>query len=383
MILLFSSCSQDLLQEENELTLDGELTSTSFRESILITPNHPILDDSQAKLLEEISKKVILLGRNPEFKESIFNETVKQKSGDYDVELSDLSKNLKIHTELTESLSQISSLSQQFEKESNGVKLKLYYPRAATFEKQGITKPNFEGKSSLDTPEIVIMNTFNEDYSSPAYQLDEKGDIVFAQNVTEEYANNNDIYVIGSESITTIQPIAPIAPEIDPDDPTGGGGGGPTPTYTYRTEGRPEYGGKIQVTDMNAIEHWTAGKFEFRVIVFNATGKIIKDKRFNDRARDNFKDKRWYDFNEFYFNWYQSNIGAYTIEKWIEIDDPIFGSAGTEVTISVPPATSGGPTTTIKYTTKESDDDLGLTIIQFPDRVGQSYGLNHMNIKRK
>lgn len=374
-VSLLASCSQDPMTEENQPTLDEQLTDNSFKEMILSTPHHPVLEDSQAQLLEEISKQVLLLAQRSDFKESIFTETVKQESGDYDIELSSLDINLKSHTQLSESLSQISSLSKQFENLSGGVKLILYYPRASTFEKQGLN-PDFETKSQSDSPEIVIMNNYNEDYSSPAYQLDEKEELVFTQNVTEDYAANNNVYIIGSEAIATNDNELML-----PDDPySGGGGGSYTPTYTYRTEGRAEYGGKIQVTDMNAIEHWTAGKLELRVIVVSASGLIVKDKEFDQRARSNFSDKKWYDFNEFYYNWYQNNIGSFTVEKWIEMDS---GGDPTETTINIPAAYEGGPTFSVKVSSSDNDEEMGQTIIQYNDRVGQSYGISHMNIQRQ
>jgi|TARA_R100000501_G_C2618530_1_gene111999 hypothetical protein len=373
---ILSSCSQDEITKETAQASSEQVFT--LKEMINNTKNHPILDDSQAKLLEAISKEVILLSENRNFNELIFSQTLKQVSGDYDVELSTIQINSKTSSEIYSDLTRLSELSLEYEKLSNGIKLKLYYPRAATLEKQ-MNSSSFENKAQLQNSEVVIMNNFNADYSSPAYTLDENENLVFSKNVTEDYANYNNIYVIGSESMSTNN----INFEL-PDDPyAGGGGGGGGSNYVYRSAGRAEYGGKIQVTDMNAIEHWTAGKFEFRVIVVSATGTIIKEKEFPKRARDNFKDKKWYDFNDFYYNWYQSNIGAFTIEKWIEIDDPVFGSGDTEVTITVPPAYEGGPTTTIKSTKQKADDDLGQSIVQYPDRVGQMYGISHMNFKRK
>ncbi|TVZ25429.1 hypothetical protein JM83_0341 [Gillisia sp. Hel_I_86] len=120
-----------------------------------------------------------------------------------------------------------------------------------------------------------------------------------------------------------------------------------------------------------------------RIVVVSALGRVIKDKKFPQRDRSNFRDKKWYDFNEFLFNWNQINIGAFTIEQWFEIDDPIFGTGNTEVTISLPPAYEGGSPTTVKITKQEADDDLGQTIVQFPDRIEQVYGISYINFKRK
>ncbi len=219
------------------------------------------------------------------------------------------------------------------------------------------------------------MNQYNDDYTSPAYIVDSNGEMVYSKTITEEYAMTNDVYVVGSEAMTTSTELM-----IEPDDPYSGGGGGGGTTYVYRTEGRAEDGGKIQVTDMNAIEHWTAGKFEFKVVVVSGKGIKIKEKSFDKRARDNFKDKRWYDFNEFYFSWNQPNIGALTLESWTEEDS---GGEDTEFTMNIPAAYEGGPTYTYKVKSDTNDEELGVSIVQFSDRVGISYGLSHLNFQRQ
>ncbi|MDX1373201.1 MAG: hypothetical protein R3321_12060, partial [Nitrososphaeraceae archaeon] len=140
------------------------------------------------------------------------------------------------------------------------------------------------------------------------------------------------------------------------------------------------HGGKIQVINMNAIEHWTAGKFEFKVLVVSGTGTAIKQKNFDKRARDNFKDKKWYDFHEFYFTFNSSNIGSFTIENWTEVDD---GGENTEFTMNIPAAYEGAPTYSYKVKSDTNDEELGFSIVQFSDRVGLSYGVSHMNFQRQ
>jgi hypothetical protein len=48
--------------------------------------------------------------------------------------------------------------------------------------------------------------------------------------------------------------------------------------------------GIIQVTDLNDIEPWTGGKPEFTIVVMNANGVIIGNKKF--KKRSNFKDEK-------------------------------------------------------------------------------------------
>lgn len=85
------------------------------------------------------------------------------------------------------------------------------------------------------------MNQYDDDYSSPAYSLNDNGEVVYNKNITEDYAMSNDVYIVGSESMMSTND------ELmrDPGDVySGGGGGGSGTNYIYRTEGRAEDGGK-------------------------------------------------------------------------------------------------------------------------------------------
>ena len=67
-------------------------------------------------------------------------------------------------------------------------------------------------------------------------------------------------------------------------------------------------------------------------------------------------------------------------EKWIERD----GGKSASITISIPPPPgSSGVTTTVSFPSKERDDDMGLTTIQFTDNINQVYNISYANIKRK
>lgn len=373
------SCTQEPLTEENHPTLISELNANSFKEIVLNTQTHPVLNDSQFGLLEKISKEIILLAQQPKFREQIFSESVQQQSGDFDFELSNLNVNSKSNSKNSFVFEEISSLSKKFEQETGGIKLKLYYPHAARFDKENGANFRASNKTKVDNPEIVLMNNYNEDYSSPAFQINDKGELVFSKNVTEDYAANNNVYIIGSESISTNKDEL-----LMPEDPYlgggGGEGGGGTPVLTYRTEGRAEYGGKIQITDINEIEHWTAGRLEMRIVVVNSSGAVIKDKQFPKRDRSNFKDKRWYDFNEFLFNWNTQYIGSWNVETWFEVDG---GSDKTFTITSPPPSGTSGPTISATVNVKAQDNNLGKSIVQFPDKIQQVYGISFMNFQRK
>ncbi|MES2804101.1 MAG: hypothetical protein V4652_00935 [Bacteroidota bacterium] len=146
-----------------------------------------------------------------------------------------------------------------------------------------------------------------------------------------------------------------------------------------RFDGQPEYGGIIQVTDLNEIEPWIAGKLEFRIIIFDSKGVKVKDKEFDKRKRSHFRDNKWYDYRFFVADWNISTFGNWMTEKWMEID----GGNSNAITYSIPPAIPGGVSVNVTVPSKDRDDDLGLTILQFTEPISQVYNLSHINIKRK
>lgn len=197
--------------------------------------------------------------------------------------------------------------------------------------------------------------------------------------VSEEEASNSDVYVFGSSERSLEAYDGDGAGEGGNDDQSNNDNdNGGNSSSQDRNEGHAEYGGIIQITDLNEVEHWTAGKFEMRIIVISAGGTTIKDKEFDQRARRNYTNNRWADKNEFLCNWNTSNIGQFVVEKWVEVD----GGASSQVTVTIPPS-NGNPATTVTLPSEDRDDDLGQSIVQFSDDLGQVYGISHMNFKRK
>ena len=188
-------------------------------------------------------------------------------------------------------------------------------------------------------------------------------------NISETYAWANDLWVFGSEE--NLEADNMVAANAKNDQ---------LEIVSNRFNGQAEYGGIIQVTNLNKLEHWIMGKLEFRYLVYNANGTIIKDKRFGKRKRNEFRNQVWKDFNDFIFYWNTGNIGNWTIEHWIEED----GGNSSSISYSVPPPQGQtGPTVSITIPSKSKDDDLGRTIIQFTDPISTAYGVTYANIKRK
>ena len=189
-------------------------------------------------------------------------------------------------------------------------------------------------------------------------------DLVFYQNVSEDYAWENDVWVIGEEENVSDENLVAALEDIS----------------VARVQGQPEYGGIIQCTDLNAIEHWTSGKLEFKILVLNASGAKISQRGMGKSKRMYFRDQKWKDFGHFIGNWNTSTFGNWMYENWWEED----GGQSNSVTITMPPpAGQPGPTVSITVPSKNKDDDLGLATIQFSDPITQVYNLTNANIKRR
>lgn len=101
-----------------------------------MTPNHPILENQEAELLEEIIKELGQLTKNPDFKLDLYTETAKQMSGDYDIKITDLAPHIKSSSPYHNSVKTLSSLAEEYKQISNGVELIVYYPRSIDFDKR-------------------------------------------------------------------------------------------------------------------------------------------------------------------------------------------------------------------------------------------------------
>jgi len=223
-------------------------------------------------------------------------------------------------------------------------------------------------------PDAVIKDEYNSSTQKcPGYTLDQSDNLVAkGLDIDEAYAWANDLWLFGAEEGVPINDTT-IGHSLNLDE-TG---------YTSRVNGQAEFGGIIQVTDFSYIEPWVDGRPEFRFVVSNSSGAIIKDKEFPKRKRKDFKSPKWYDFNEFIAYWNISNIGNWMIEGWIE-QDCRGGTCNNEtVSQTFPAPCSGCPSTTISYQKKRTDYDMGRTIIQFTDPIATTYGISYSNIKRK
>lgn len=366
LILILSNLS--ISCEENSTISDFEQNNALV--------NDEILRKEKIENYKKIGTVVLrTISNNESFKELVYQECLKQKYGDYDIKLKDLL--VLNERELfwdDKTIEEIETYVHNLEKLTPYETI-IFIPFTESLDEEIIqnTVTNFQKSMNPADTKIVFKDEYDStNLTCPGYSLIDD-DLNYDGDVDEDYAWENDIWVIGPAEFNN-----GTVPELTNEDPNTTDGGSIPTTNISRVEGRAEYGGIIQITDRGAVEPWISGKFEMKYIVFSAAGTKIKEKSFGKTRRKHFKDNKWVDYNDFIANWNTSNLGNFMIEAWIEED----GGGSTTVSQTFP-SSNGGPSTTITYNLGERDDDLGQAIVQFSDNVNQVYGISYSNFKRK
>jgi hypothetical protein len=336
----------------------------------------PEITDSKAqqlvKLNQQLMTKVLLMSKREDFRDFVLQECLKQEHGEYNVYMTKVISHYLSKSNQGSSVSELEAIASKIKTLNGGLEPLIFYPKAETIEDAGVNNSTKIPASIIGvlqeepgfTPIDPNPSPTNPPYSSPGYIVDNGTTLTYYQHITEDYAWENDVWVIGQEE--NVSPENMIAALED--------------SNVKRTQGQSEYAGIIQATNLNAIEHWTIGKLEFRLIIFNASGTKITDRKFGKWKRKNFRDQKWHDFNHFVGNWNTSTFGNWMTEMWMEED----GGQSTSFTATFPPpAGQTGLTLSATIPSRNLDDDLGLTVIQFSDAITQVYNISYANIKRR
>jgi hypothetical protein len=366
---LYLNSNQQAMRKISSVLMAGLVVTALFTQCKKSAPQDSETETTSpadlASIRQRTMKEVLTAAKNPEFRTFVLNECLKQRHGDYNVYLEDVVAAYKGKPGFEKFTSALVDLIAQTKQLTNGREPLIFYPRAETIEEQRSANSRTQVEAGHD-PIGVYYLTFNPDYSSPGYILNDGYTLTYYQDITEDYAWENDVWVIGEEEYVSPDNMVPAPEEDQPS--------------VVRVNGEAEYGALIQLTDMNALEHWTSGKFEFRYVVASASGGTIKDRGFGKTKRKYFRDSRWHDYNDFIANWNLSNIGNWMLEGWVEEDG---GNSTTTVSQSFPAPCTGCPTTNFSYTKQNKDQDMGRSMIQFTDNKSQVYNITYANIKRK
>ena len=209
----------------------------------------------------------------------------------------------------------------------------------------------------------------------PGYTIDESGSFTYYGMISESFAWNNDVVVIGVEEESSYIP-----------DDTNPAGLNPVKALSSRDPSRLEIGGRILVTDISEIESWIYGKLEMKYFINSSSGTLIKERAFAKIRRSDINN-RWVDLNDPIGNWDLNIWGPYQYERWIEED------GGSPITISTPiTPVAGGPTYTITTDLKGQDVNCGLAAVGYNDDFygeipvappWRIYSISYMNFQRK
>ena len=188
------------------------------------------------------------MSNDSEFKSFILTECLKQSHGDYNVYFSTIIEKYK--SKNIEFANSLSVLRLNMMKINGGIEPLLFYPQAETIE-------NIAYKKTFRTSngEPVVIGIYDSDlspsYTASGYIIQNDGTLQYHSEITEDFAWENDVWVIGLEedtndyslSYTDLPSFIPVAVNT-----------------SLRTQGQAEYAAIIQVTDLNDIEPWTGGK---------------------------------------------------------------------------------------------------------------------------
>jgi len=225
------------------------------------------------------------------------------------------------------------------------------------------------------------------------YIISDGGSLTFSNCINETLAWETDVWVLGYDE--DVSPENRIASTFDGyyGGYTGGGEERKIPkTQLERIDGRTELGGRINVTNLGAIEPWVRGKPEFKHFVYNSTGTLIHEHGYGKLKRSHFNGNDWISLRCTIGNWNISAWGDITYERWIEENKGSSTTINTTITYTVAGVTT---TAVISTPSKSQDTNLGYANVQFTDEtawhpplaIGNystfKYSFTNMNMQRE
>lgn len=374
LIVFFLSCKKSS-------DTDNSYTGNSQIDKVSIEKQYTDLTSVKKAIMANILNSV---QANSVFKTIVENECLKQKTGDYTVALDRLIElNAQNSFIPIGSANELISLVKQMKKFRPNEIPNLYVP---VMEKRDLKEKSNKGQEtgSQGNARITMVDQDNEigkmvsannnvsgsevsrvpevNACAPGYYfgyiIDDGGSLTYSNCIDEQLAYTTDVWVLGYEE--TVSPGNMIASSFD--GYTGGYTGGGL--VASRIQGRTEYGGRIQVTNLGNIEPWVRGKPEFKHFVYNSAGTLIHEHAFGKLRRSHFNGSDWISLHCTIGNWNTSVWGDITYERWIE------ENRGTSITLTQTiTTTNNGVTSTYVINTplKSEDSNLGLANIQFTD----------------
>lgn len=230
IILLLQSCTKtDETIIQKQFVEKTEIMSKSASEQVTYAQQN----------LKEIGTEIAKLAQNKDFITYVHNEVKKKFDNEYEVLIQDLFKNSLWRNK--EEYKKIDSYLNQF-KNLGGANYypQIYIPKFQELEDNGIVSSSFGDNATEDSIVYVYYGgdseadtATNENESYLGYVMNSVGQMVYWGMVNEEYANNNEVWIISiNESVNNAGYVCPFAPngtQFSPECPGGGGGGNDNP----------------------------------------------------------------------------------------------------------------------------------------------------------
>lgn len=248
---------------------------------------------------------------------------------------------------------------------------------------------NYYELSSINQPEVpVIVVSENERVTVISKDFKPNSKILTCPIIADAIYENDDYYYYNTKDVYDSQNLcvgdggdgnidgAPVDPSCDRDS-----------NNSKDKLNRLKFN---SMEDFRAINEWFDGGQEIEVTITfaKANGNLTKVKKFFTGADRDFKDcgvfncdPVWFDLGDAeILSWDETIYGSAMLYVWIEKDpgNPIEISNSFTSTF---PSTSGGPstsiTTSVKQTITDEDDELGEAIVEYCDMTtGEGYEYN-------
>lgn len=207
-------------------------------------------------------------------------------------------------------------------------------------------KPGLVDENTTDVSEVWVVSVNERIESTPE-------ELAFYRAVDEKLAEETDRAADDEES-ASLSYRGPIC------NPTG-----------LRNDRGMEYLQKFKIPDPSAVEHWTAGKLEPRVVVVGKGGVEIKNANFGKIKRKTIKN--WVTQDLFLTTWDKATLGDFWAFKWIEIDGgpKIELSLGFSATILKKLGLTANAS--VKATFEKKFDDMGAALVGFDESTYIEY----------
>ncbi|HZI01651.1 MAG TPA: hypothetical protein VEX63_10915 [Flavisolibacter sp.] len=305
--------------------------------------------------LEQVARALAKITIEPEVREFIRHEAMKQFDGDYDILYRNVARHTfadgltlqakfkALHVDIERIATQIPKLQISVPVNCEEWNPATYTPLVA-IAPYGVQETEIKAIKSFDSNSKVHWLAADKDPDEPVIvagvseRVDEKG------NVAQEF----------------------VKPEPKASKGTRG---------TGRLPGSFEKMHAIKIKNLSAIESWTAGRLELKLYTVNTEEQVAVANRYTWEPKRKWVDNKDWEVNDGLFSWQQA-YGEYFTYRWLEVDG-MGGMEAFHITVVAKEPKTGSEMTLVFDPQKwRLDDDCGGVMIHKSEPKFRRYGSN-------